>query len=67
VKFGSAAKKSGFEQGFDIVEIKVPSGRPSPHWFYLPGLLLIGLVWWVQGRRLAPSSVRRQEAGARTV
>jgi TRAP transporter 4TM/12TM fusion protein len=53
VKFGSAAKKSGFEQGFDVVEIKVPSGRPSAHWFYLPGLLLIGLVWWVQGRRLA--------------
>jgi TRAP transporter 4TM/12TM fusion protein len=53
VKFGSAARKSGFEQGFDIVELKVPGGRPSAHWFYLPGLLLIGLVWWAQGRRLA--------------
>jgi TRAP transporter 4TM/12TM fusion protein len=53
VKFGSAAKKSGFEQGFDIVEIKVPSGRPSSHWFYLPGLLLIALVWGAQGRRMA--------------
>jgi hypothetical protein len=53
VKFGSAAKKSGFEQGFEIVELKVPSGRPSAHWWYLPGLLLIALVWWVQGRRLA--------------
>jgi TRAP transporter 4TM/12TM fusion protein len=52
VKFGSPAKKSGFEQGFDIVEVKVPSGRPSPHWFYLPGLLLIALVWGAQGRRL---------------
>jgi TRAP transporter 4TM/12TM fusion protein len=53
VKFGSAAKKSGFEQGFEIVELKVPSGRPSAHWWYLPGFLLIALVWWVQGRRLA--------------
>jgi Domain of unknown function (DUF3394)/Tripartite ATP-independent periplasmic transporter, DctM component len=52
VKFGSAAKKSGFEQGFDIVEIKVPSGRPSANWWYLPGLLLIALVWWSQGRRM---------------
>ena len=52
-KFGSAARKSGFEEGFDIVEIKVPSGRHSPFWFYLPGLLMIGLVWWAQGRRLA--------------
>ena len=52
VKFGSAARKSGFDQGFDIVEIKVPSGRPSAHWFYLPGLLLVALVWWAQGRRM---------------
>jgi TRAP transporter 4TM/12TM fusion protein len=65
VKFGSAAKKSGFEQGFDIVEVKVPSGRPSAHWFYLPGLLLIGLVWWAQGRRLPPSPAARERAGVR--
>jgi len=51
-KFGSGARKSGFEEGFDIVEIKLPSGRTSPYWFYLPGLLLIGLVWVLQGRRL---------------
>ncbi len=54
-KFGSAARKSGFEEGFDIVELKVPSGRSSPYWFYLPGLLLIGMVWWSQGRRLLPA------------
>jgi hypothetical protein len=45
VKFGSAARKSGFEEGFDVVELKVPSGRASPHWFYLPGMMLIVLVW----------------------
>jgi TRAP transporter 4TM/12TM fusion protein len=55
VKFGSAARKSGFEQGFDIVELKVPSGRPSAHWWYLPGLLLIAFVWWAQGRRMSSS------------
>jgi Domain of unknown function (DUF3394) len=50
-KFGSAAKKSGFDEGFDITELKVPSGRPSAYWFYIPGLLLMGLVWFMQGRR----------------
>jgi TRAP transporter 4TM/12TM fusion protein len=55
VKFGSAAKKSGFDQGFEIVEIKVPTDRPSAHWFYLPGLLLVALVWWAQGRRMQPA------------
>jgi TRAP transporter 4TM/12TM fusion protein len=52
VKFGSRAKKSGFEQGWDVARIEVPSGRATPHWFYLPALALIALVWWAQGRRM---------------
>ena len=52
VKFGSRAKKSGFEQGWDVASVQVPTDRPTAHWFYLPALLLVGLVWWVQGRRL---------------
>jgi hypothetical protein len=53
VKFGSQAQKAGLEQGWDIVAVKVPTDRPSPHWFYLPALLLVGVVWVSQGRRLA--------------
>jgi len=53
VKFGSRARKSGFEQGWDVARIEVPSGRASPYWFYLPALALIALVWWSQGRRMA--------------
>ena len=52
VKFGSRAQKAGFEQGWAIETLKVPADRPTPHWFYLPALLLAGLVWWSQGRRL---------------
>jgi hypothetical protein len=52
VKFGSRAKKSGFEQGWDVARIEVPSGRATPHWFYLPALALVALVWWTQGRRM---------------
>jgi len=52
IKFGTAAAKSGFEQGWDVSAIKVPTDRPTPHWFYLPALLLVALVWWSQGRRL---------------
>ena len=52
VKFGSQARRGGFEPGWDVAAVKVPSGAPSPHWFYLPALLLIALVWWHQGRRL---------------
>jgi TRAP transporter 4TM/12TM fusion protein len=52
VKFGSRAKKAGFEDGWDVAAIKLPSGRASSHWFYLPAFALIALVWWNQGRRL---------------
>jgi TRAP transporter 4TM/12TM fusion protein len=52
VKFGSRAQKAGFEQGWRIAEVLVPSDRPSPHWFYLPALLLATLVWVAQGRRM---------------
>jgi TRAP transporter 4TM/12TM fusion protein len=55
VKFGTRAQKAGFEQGWDIVAVKLPSDRPDPHWFYLPALLLAAAVWWAQGRRLAPA------------
>ncbi|NIM43987.1 MAG: TRAP transporter fused permease subunit [Hydrogenophaga sp.] len=54
IKFGSRAAKSGFEQGWDVKEVLVPSDRPTPHWFYLPALLLVALVWWNQGRRMKP-------------
>jgi TRAP transporter 4TM/12TM fusion protein len=56
VKFGSRAQKSGFEQGWDVAALKVPTDRPSAHWFYLPALLLIAFVWWNQGRRLHPAA-----------
>jgi TRAP transporter 4TM/12TM fusion protein len=52
VKFGSRAKKAGVEQGWDVQAVKVPTDRPTPHWFYLPGLALIALVWFTQGLRL---------------
>ncbi len=51
VKFGSPARKSGWEQGWKIVAIKVPNERPSPHWLYLPALLIVAFVWLMQGGR----------------
>jgi hypothetical protein len=52
VKFGSRAQKSGFEQGWEVQHVLVPTDRPNVHWFYLPALLLAALVWVAQGRRL---------------
>ncbi len=56
VKFGSRAKKSGFEQGWKIDAIKVPNDRPSQHWVYVPALALVAFVFFLQrsrGRRIS--------------
>ena len=53
VKFGSRAKKLGLEQGYKIVELKLPNPvRPSQHWVFIPATLLALLVWWLQGLRM---------------
>ncbi len=51
VKFGSRAKKSGFEQGFKVAAVKVPTDRPSGHWVYIPALALVAFVYFLQRRR----------------
>jgi len=57
VKFGSRAKKSGFEQGWKVSAIKVPTDRPSEHWVYIPGLALAVLVWFLQRARMLRKAI----------
>lgn len=52
VRFGSRAKKTGFEQGWKVTGVQVPADRPSPHWIYLPALALVMLVFFVQRMRM---------------
>ncbi len=59
VRFGSTAAKARIEPGFEIVGVKVPTDRINAHWFYVPGLLLAALIWWLQGLRM-----RREGAAA---
>ncbi|HEX5640644.1 MAG TPA: TRAP transporter permease [Burkholderiaceae bacterium] len=59
VRFGSTAAKARIEQGFEIAGVKVPTDRINAHWFYIPGLVLAALIWWLQGlrvRRTAPAA-----------
>jgi hypothetical protein len=57
VKFGSRAKKSGFEQGWKVSSLKVPTERVSEHWVYLPALALVALVYFLQRARLRRTGV----------
>ncbi|TEA77116.1 TRAP transporter permease [Allopusillimonas ginsengisoli] len=53
VRFGSQARKAGWEQGWDIDQVLVPNpDRPSEFWVYLPALLILALIWFKQGVRM---------------
>jgi TRAP transporter 4TM/12TM fusion protein len=64
VRFGSRAKRGGFEQGWKVVAIKVPADTPSDYWVFIPALALIAAVFFIQRRRaaLAPPARRAQPA-----
>ncbi len=52
VKFGSRARKLGIEQGYKIVELKLPNReRPSPYWVFIPAVLLVAFIWFLQRAR----------------
>ena len=59
VRFGSRARKGGFEPGWDVAAVKLPTDRPAQHWVYLPALALLAVVWFsqrVRERRSAAAS-----------
>ncbi|MNT75350.1 hypothetical protein D3C72_2142370 [compost metagenome] len=52
VRFGSRAQRAGWEQGWDVVNVKAPNPqRWSDFWVYVPALLLLAGMWIRQGRR----------------
>ena len=55
VKFGSRARRGGFEQGWKVVAVKVPADSPSEHWVFIPAIAIIALVYFTQRRRAQPA------------
>jgi hypothetical protein len=52
VRFGTTARRAGWEQGWDITHVKVPNpDRPSDFLTYIPAGLILLLIWFMQGRR----------------
>jgi TRAP transporter 4TM/12TM fusion protein len=53
VRFGSQARRAGWEQGWNIAEVQVPNpSRPSEFWVYIPAGLILLFVWMAQGAKL---------------
>ena len=49
--FGSPAEKQRIDFDYEIASIQVKSDRPAKQWFYIPALLLLGMVIMLQRSR----------------
>ncbi|MBI4184100.1 MAG: TRAP transporter permease [Proteobacteria bacterium] len=53
IDLNSPAQQWGMDFDWEIQEVQVEAERPDKEWFYIPGLLLLGLVVFAQRRRKA--------------
>ena len=51
IGFGSAAEKAGLDFDFEITSVLGANERPPEELMWLPALLLLGLIVWLQRRR----------------
>jgi hypothetical protein len=51
IGFGSAAEKAGLDFDFEITAVLQQSDRPPKELMWIPALLVLGLIVWLQRRR----------------
>lgn len=56
VTFGSPAAEAGLEFDQEILVVRAPTDRWAKEWMWLPGLMVFGLVVWLQRRRAGKQS-----------
>ena len=49
--FGGAAEKQKLDFDWEVAGIQVDANRPAKHWFYIPALLFLGLIVFLQRKR----------------
>jgi len=57
VDFGSPAQKAKLDFDQEILSIQMPTDRPNKEWMFVPALMLLGLIWFLQrgrARKLEP-------------
>ncbi len=57
VGFGSPAEKAKIDFDQEILSIQMPTDRPNKELMFLPALLLLGLVWFLQRGRAGKQSI----------
>ena len=64
VAFGSLAADAGLEFDQEILVVRAPTDRWAKEWMWLPGLLVFGLVVWLQRRRASKQARGLDHTGA---
>ncbi|MBA1186250.1 TRAP transporter permease [Stutzerimonas nitrititolerans] len=64
VAFGSPAADAGLEFDQEILVVRAPTDRWAKEWMWLPGLLVFGLVVWLQRRRARKQARGLDHTGA---
>ena len=64
VMFGSPAQNAGIDFDWEIVTLHRDADRPAKQWMFIPALLLLALVAYVQRRRHARNDAGSVEATA---
>jgi TRAP transporter 4TM/12TM fusion protein len=63
VMFGSAAQDVGIDFDWEITKLEIPAERPPKQLMFIPALLLLGFVAWIQKRRSrGPGSTAQPQA-----
>jgi TRAP transporter 4TM/12TM fusion protein len=53
LRFGSTGRKFGLDVDEQILAVQVPAERPAKYWFFVPALVMLGVVVLLQRRRRA--------------
>lgn len=56
VTFDSPAEEAGLDWDQEITMLRSPVDVPSKYWMYIPTLIVLALVVWMQRRRTGPGS-----------
>ena len=61
IVFGSTAERQKLDFDWEVADVQVKADRPAKHWFYIPAILVLMVIWKVQTRRrdnkLTPAAV----------
>ncbi len=58
ITFGGPAEKAGVDFDWELTAIEMPNNRPPKEVFYIPALILLGIIILLQRRRTASDAAR---------